>query len=74
MMAAIVSGAYVITSNRVGRAASGPTFGGRGLAFAPDGTLIAETSLGRPLEVIDVDVDIARRQKAFYPCYIAGPE
>lgn len=70
-MAAIVSGSYVVSSNRVGAAAGSPEFGGRGLAFAPDGTLLAETSADALLVVIDLDPDVARRQKAEYPCYVA---
>jgi N-carbamoylputrescine amidase len=73
-MAAIVSGAYVISSNRVGPSLQGPTFGGRGFAFGPDGTLLAKTSPDQPVAVIEVDADAALRQKAAYPCYVAGPE
>ena len=69
-MAAIVSGAYVISSNRIGQSADGPAFGGRGYAFAPDGTLLAETTSGNALAVIDIDPSRARRQKFEYPCYI----
>jgi N-carbamoylputrescine amidase len=73
-MAAIVSGCYVISSNRVGPSENGPTFGGNGMAFAPDGTLLAETSSATPLVVMEVDLQLARQQKKDYPCYVAGPE
>jgi N-carbamoylputrescine amidase len=69
-MAAIVSGSYAVSSNRVGATAGSPEFGGRGLAFAPDGTLLAETSADAPLVVIELAPEIARRQKAEYPCYV----
>lgn len=72
-MAAIVSGTYVVSSNRIGRAESGPVFGGRGMAFAPDGSLIAHTTPDRPLAVVEADLGLARRQKGEYPCYVAGP-
>ena len=70
-MAAIVSGSYVVSSNRVGRAADGPEFGGHGFAFAPDGSLLAETSADQPVATVRVDIEVSRRQKAEYPCYVA---
>jgi N-carbamoylputrescine amidase len=69
-MGAFTSGAYVFSPNRVGRTVHGQQFGGRGLAFAPDGTSIDETSSDRPLVLVDIDVRVADRQKAEYPCYI----
>ncbi len=70
-MAAIVSGSYVISSNRVGDGPHGPCFGGVGMAFAPDGGLIAETSAMKPLAVIEVDIERTRAQKVKYPCYVS---
>jgi N-carbamoylputrescine amidase len=70
-MAAIVAGSYVVSSNRIGRAA-GPDFGGKGFAFSPDGALLAETSADAPLRLVALDAAIARRQKAEYPCYVAA--
>jgi len=72
-MAAIVSGAYVISSNRVGQAGQGPVFGGRGMAFGPDGSPLARTSAAEPLVLVEVDLGAARQRKAEYPCYVAGP-
>ena len=69
-MAAIVSGSYVISSNRVGRSAASPGFGGHGFACGPDGQILAKTSAEHPLMVIEVDAKMARRQKAEYPCYV----
>jgi len=69
-MAAIVSGSYVVSSNRTGSSGDGATFGGRGFAFAPDGALIAETSAETHLVVIDLDREVSRRQKGEYPCYV----
>ena len=42
-MASIVSGAYVASSNRIGFSKSGTRFGGSGFAYAPHGSLLAET-------------------------------
>lgn len=64
-MAAIVSGCYVVSSNRVGG-----EFGGKGFAFAPSGDLIAETSAENPVCSIDVDLSVVRQAQAAYPCYI----
>ncbi|MFC7518534.1 carbon-nitrogen hydrolase family protein [Herbaspirillum sp. GCM10030257] len=69
-MAAIVSGSYVVSSNRVGSSEGTPFFGGQGFAFAPDGTLIAETSEKHPLVCFEMDVKISSQQKKEYPCYV----
>jgi N-carbamoylputrescine amidase len=70
-MAAIVSGAYVVSSNRSGYSRGGQVFGGRGFAFAPDGTLLAEASPERPVVVFDLDLDWVARRRDEYPCYVS---
>lgn len=72
-MAAIVSGSYVASSNRIGRSSAGTVFGGLGFAFAPDGTPLATTDAASPLRVLDLDPEAARRQRDRYPCYVAEP-
>jgi predicted amidohydrolase len=69
-MAAIVSGCYVVSSNRVGRFDDDLVFGGNGFAFAPDGTLISETSPEKRVVSIDLDFDIIKSQQKNYPCYV----
>ncbi len=69
-MAAIVSGSYVVSSNRVGISDQGTIFGGAGFAFAPDGTLLAVTSAQEPLLVIDLDREFSARRRLTYPCYV----
>jgi N-carbamoylputrescine amidase len=69
-MAAIVSGSYVVSSNRVGTSDQGVTFGGAGFAFGPDGSLLAMTNALKPLVVIDVDPEWSARQRLSYPCYV----
>lgn len=71
-MAAIVSGGYVVSSNRVGRSRNGTVFGGTGFAFAPDGALLAVTNPSDPLQVIEIDPERASRQRSEYPCYVRG--
>jgi N-carbamoylputrescine amidase len=70
LMAAIVSGSYVISSSRVGQVGHGPEFGGRGFAYGPDGSLLAVTSPERTLHVVEIDPGVSRRQKCRYPCYL----
>jgi N-carbamoylputrescine amidase len=73
-MAAIVSGSYVVSSNRVGPCNEGVTFGGAGFAYHPDGSLLAVTTPAEPLLVIDVEPEISARQRASYPCYVVDPD
>lgn len=69
-MAAIVSGSYVVSSNRVGTSKGGVSFNGGGFVFGPDGRLIDQATLDQPFKVIHVDVDLVTRQRFEYPCYI----
>jgi N-carbamoylputrescine amidase len=71
-MAALVSGSYVVSSNRVGQRAEGPRFGGGGFAYAPNGKLIGMTTPSAPLLTFDLDPHLAAvTQREGYPCYIA---
>jgi N-carbamoylputrescine amidase len=70
-MASIVSGCYVVSSNRVGSGTGGPTFGGGGYAFAPDGSLLSESSEEHSIVVFDLDKVSAEEQKSRYPVYVA---
>ena len=68
--AAIVSGCYVASSNRVGAVSPQLTFGGRGFCIAPDGSLIAETSAAQPVVVFEMDLEVSAAQQREYPCYV----
>lgn len=70
-MAAIVSGSYVVSSNRYGSSERGAVFGGVGFAFGPDGTLLSTTNSTNPLLVVDVRSELAVCQRREYPCYVA---
>ena len=71
-MASLVSGAYVVSSNRVGRAKGGTQFGGGGFAYAPQGRLVATTSSAHPVKTVVVDLhEVASAQKD-YPCYVSA--
>src|SRR5476651_2307701 len=69
-MAAIVSGAWFVSSNRYGPGALGQQFGGAGFVVSPQGVLLEETSEATPMRVVTIDLDAARAQKTQYPCYV----
>ena len=69
-MAALVSGCYVVSSNRVGPSDGGPVFGGTGFAYGPDTTPLGQTSVEEPLALVEIDPARSRKQKSEYPCYV----
>ncbi|MCJ8339133.1 MAG: carbon-nitrogen hydrolase family protein [Pseudomonadales bacterium] len=69
-MAAIVSGCYVVSSNRVGRYDAELTFGGKGFAFAPDGSQISETTSANPVVSFELDFSWVNAAQSNYPCYV----
>lgn len=62
----VLSGAYLASSNRAGRA-DGVTFGGTGWVTSPDGTVLARTDPDNPFATVDIDPAVAERAKATYP-------
>ncbi len=62
-MAAIASGAFVISSNR----AEDQWFGGRGLVVGPDGDVLASTSRQVPFATVAIDLAESTRAKKTYP-------
>jgi predicted amidohydrolase len=70
-MAAIASGCYVLSSNRISHSAGAePHFGGRGFAYSPTGELICETSDAVPLICVDIDKSLVAEAQRNYPCYV----
>jgi N-carbamoylputrescine amidase len=69
-MASLVSGAYVVSSNRVGCSRSGNHFGGGGFAYAPQGRLLALTTPANPLQTFDLDPKLSASAQQSYPCYV----
>jgi len=61
-MTAIVSGAFVASSNRYDNG-----FSGRGWIISPEGDVLASTSQKKKFVTVDVDVDEAERAKRTYP-------
>jgi N-carbamoylputrescine amidase len=72
-MASIVSGCYVVSSNRVGQGSNGPTVGGKGFACGPNGEFIDMTSPENPLAVIELDIASVKEKQKSYPCYVPEP-
>jgi predicted amidohydrolase len=68
--AAIVSGCYVASSNRVGTDTGGQEFGGGGWIFDPAGDLMAETSARHPVATAELDLELVERAKQGYPAYV----
>jgi N-carbamoylputrescine amidase len=73
-MASLVSGAYVVSSNRVGTGRGGTRFGGGGYAYAPHGRLLAVTDPTHPVQVFELDPAIAEAAQREYPCYVCELE
>jgi N-carbamoylputrescine amidase len=69
-MASLVSGAYVVSSNRTGRSSGGTHFGGGGFAYAPHGRLLAVTVPASPVQTLDLDPNIPTSAQRAYPCYV----
>lgn len=69
-MASIVSGAYVVSSNRVGISKGGTRFGGGGFAYAPQGRLLAVTTSSNPVQTVELDLKVSALAHREYPCYV----
>lgn len=68
-MAAVVSGAFVISSNRTGERADGEgfVFGGAGFVVSPEGGVLARTSGEEPFVTVEIDPLEAEAAKEGYP-------
>lgn len=69
-MAAVVSGAYVLSSNRSGTDARGQTFGGTGLIVDPAGDVVGQTSQAAPVAFGEIDIGLVAKAQEEYPCYV----
>ena len=68
--AAVMSGAYCISSNRSGDG-SGVQWGGSGWIIDPDGTVLGLTSSEEPIITMDLDLELAEEAKDTYPRYVS---
>lgn len=74
-MAAIASGACIVSSNRVGsRPGSNLVFGGGGLTVDSDGFEIAVTSAEQPAITLEIDTTLTSAAKYRYPVYVKEPD
>ena len=74
-MAAVVSGCYVLSSNRASDGVrSGPRFGGHGFAYSPVGELVGETSVASPLLTVNIDLEAVEKAQHNYPCNVGELE
>ena len=69
-MASLVSGAYVVSSNRAGRSKGGTRFGGGGFAYAPHGRRLSETAPANPVQTLELDPQTVALAQRDYPCYV----
>ncbi len=67
-VAAVRTGAYSLSSNRVDTPAG--TYGGAGWAISPDGALLARTSPEQPFCTVELDMDAAAQARSTYPRYV----
>ena len=65
-VAAVISGAFCVASNRAGGRA-GSRFGGTGWIIAPDARILGLTSREEPFVTADIDLREARAAKKTYP-------
>lgn len=68
--AAVVAGAYCLSSNQVRPAGVMPNMGGTGWVIDPDGQVLALTSDSEPFVTVDIDLAYAESAKATYPRYL----
>lgn len=68
---AMVSGAYLLSSNHVGNSNKKIVLGGRGWIINPEGKVIARTSKKNPFITTDIDLSEVSRAKRTYPRYLS---
>ena len=68
--AAVVSGAFSLSSNRVALDGNPPELGGRGWIIDPDGRVLGTTTQAQPFITRDIDLENAEKSKNTYPRYI----
>ncbi len=69
-MAAIVSGCYVVSSNRGGVDSQGQKFGGAGWVVDPIGDMMVQTSTSTPVVFYDLDTELVVQAQREYPCNV----
>jgi N-carbamoylputrescine amidase len=70
-VAAMMAGAFGLSSNHSGIEANGMRWGGYGWIVDPNGSVLATTSEREPFATVGIDLLEAARAKATYPRYVA---
>ena len=65
--AAVVSGAYCLSSNLAGADSQGNPFAGGGWIIEPDSEILGKTSTTEPFLTLNIDIEKARAAKSTYP-------
>ena len=68
--AAVVSGAFTLSSNSTSRPNDIADLGGQGWIVGPDGQVLAVTSPDQPFATVELDLAEAERAKQTYPRYV----
>jgi N-carbamoylputrescine amidase len=68
--AAVVSGAFSLSSNRVSENGRPNDFGGQGWVVGPDGQILGLTSTDKPFLTVEIDPQEAERARKTYPRYV----
>lgn len=68
--AAIIAGAYSVSSNHAGESGGGFRFAGMGWIIGPEGEVLAVTSDEAPFATCEIDLEQARAAKRTYPRYM----
>jgi N-carbamoylputrescine amidase len=69
--AAVVSGAYCLSSNLAGKTPEGGDYAGVGWIIEPgEGKVLGLTSSGQPFLTLDIDLAEADKAKKTYPRYV----
>lgn len=68
--AAIVGGAYSLSSNKVEREGKPGELGGQGWVVDPDGEVLALTTSGQPFVTVEISLQQAEAARASYPRYV----
>ncbi|MBI3439490.1 MAG: carbon-nitrogen hydrolase family protein [Proteobacteria bacterium] len=69
--AAMLSGAFCLSSNHAGASHAGLTFGGAGWIIDPEGVVMAVTSASEPIVTREIDIEVSRAAKTTYPRYVS---
>jgi N-carbamoylputrescine amidase len=67
VVAAVRSGAFSLSSNRVDPTGAG---GGVGWIIDPYGAILARTTLDAPFATVDIDLSVSAAARDDYPCYV----